>query len=39
MTTHSSYVLSYITLATKAYELMNKGVKFDFSTQKQNEQQ
>ena len=27
MTTHSPYVLSYITLAAKAYELMNKGVK------------
>lgn len=39
MTTHSSCVLSYITLAAKAYELMNKGVKFDFSTQKQNERQ
>lgn len=39
MTTHSSYVLSCITLAAKAYELMNKGVKCDFSTQKQNERQ
>ena len=39
MTTHSSYVLSYITLAAKSYELMNKGVKYDFSTQKQNERQ
>ena len=39
MMTHSPCVLSYITLAAKAYELMNKGVKFDFSTQKQNEQQ
>lgn len=39
MTTHSPYVLSYITLAAKAYELMNKGVKCDFSTQKQNERQ
>lgn len=39
MTTHSFYVLSYITLAAKAYELMNKGVKCDFSTQKQNERQ
>ena len=27
MTTHSSCVLSYITLAVKSYELMNKGVK------------
>lgn len=26
MTTHSPYVLSYITLAAKAYELMNKGL-------------
>ena len=26
MTTHSPYVLSYITLAAKSYELMNKGV-------------
>lgn len=39
MTTHSPCVLSYITLAAKAYELMNKGVKCDFSTQKQNERQ
>ena len=39
MTTHSPYVLSYITLAAKSYELMNKGVKCDFSTQKQNERQ
>lgn len=29
MTTHSPYVLSYITLAAKTYELMNKGVKCD----------
>ena len=29
MTTHSPYVLSYITLAAKSYELMNKGVKCD----------
>ena len=29
MTTHSPYVLSYITLAVKSYELMNKGVKCD----------
>lgn len=29
MTTHSSCVLSYITLAAKAYKLMNKGVKYD----------
>ena len=36
MTIHSPYVLSYITLAAKAYELMNKDVKCDFSTQKQN---
>ena len=28
MTTHSPYVLSYITLAAKSYELMNKGVKW-----------
>ena len=27
MPTHSPYVLSYITLAAKSYELMNKGVK------------
>ena len=33
MTTHSPYVLSYITLAAKSYELMNKGVKCD-STRK-----
>ena len=39
MPTHSPYVLSYITLAAKSYELMNKGVKCDFSTQKQNERQ
>ena len=39
MTTHSPCVLSYITLAAKSYELMNKGVKCDFSTQKQNERQ
>lgn len=39
MTTHSPCVLSYITLAAKAYELMNKGVKCDFITQKQNERQ
>ena len=26
MTTHSPYVLSYITLAAKSYELMNKGI-------------
>lgn len=39
ITTHSSYVLSYITLAAKSYELMNKGVKCDFSMQKQNERQ
>lgn len=32
MMTHSPYVLSYITLAAKSYELMNKGVKYDFST-------
>lgn len=29
MTTHSPCVLSYITLAAKSYELMNKGVKCD----------
>ena len=33
MTTHSPYVVSYITLAAKSYELMNKSVKCDFSTQ------
>ena len=27
MTTHSRCVFSYITLAAKSYELMNKGVK------------
>ena len=26
MPTHSPYVLSYITLAAKSYELMNKGI-------------
>lgn len=33
MTTHSPYVVSYITLAAKSYELMNESVKCDFSTQ------
>ena len=30
MTTHSPYVLSYITLAAKTYELGNKGVKEEY---------
>ena len=34
MTTHSSCVLSYITLAVKSYELMNKGVKCDSARKK-----
>ena len=31
MTTHSLCVLSFITLAAKSYELMNKGVKCNSS--------
>ena len=34
MTTHSPYVLSYITLAAKAYELMNKEVSSGFHVSK-----
>ena len=38
MTTHSSCVLSYITLAVKSYELMNKGINV-IQHEKKNERQ